>query len=65
MRIECFEHFECFEFLALGAFASGLGLNAFESFNSQYFFSKISWIGPWVSRFIDAKGIDVAQPIWQ
>ena len=29
MRIECFEHFERFEFLALGAFASGLGLNAF------------------------------------
>ena len=31
MRIECFEHFEHFKFLALGAFASGLGLNAFES----------------------------------
>ena len=31
MRIECFEHFDHFKFLALGAFASGLGLNAFES----------------------------------
>ena len=37
LRIDCFEHFEHFEhsehfeFLALGAFASGLGLNAFES----------------------------------
>jgi hypothetical protein len=32
--------------------------------NSQYFFVKISWIGRWISRMIDAKGIDVAQPIW-
>jgi hypothetical protein len=40
LRIECFEHFEhfehfeyfeYFEFLALGAIASSLGLNAFES----------------------------------
>ena len=31
LRIECFEHFEYFKFLALGAFTSGLGLNAFES----------------------------------
>ena len=28
---EHFEHFEHFDFLTLGAFASGLGLNAFES----------------------------------
>ena len=33
------------------------------STNSQYFFMKISWISPWVSR-IDAKGIDFAQPMW-
>ena len=32
--------------------------------NYQYFFVKISWIGPWVSRIEDAKGIDVAQPMW-
>ena len=31
LRIECFEHFEHFEFLVVGAFASGLGLNALES----------------------------------
>ena len=30
-HFEYFEHFEHFEFLALGAFASGLGLDAFES----------------------------------
>ena len=32
--------------------------------NSETFLVKISWIGPWVSGLIDAKGIDVAQPIW-
>ena len=36
----------------------------FKIANSQYFFVKIFWIGPWVSRIDDAKGIDVAQPIW-
>ena len=30
-QVEHFEHFKHFDFLALGAFASGLGLNAFES----------------------------------
>ena len=34
------------------------------SANSQYFSLKISWIGPWVIGLIDAKGIDVAQPMW-
>ena len=34
----------------------------FNSANSQYFFSKISWIG--LVELIDAKGIDVAQPLW-
>ena len=29
------------------------------------FFSKISWIGPWVIiGLIEAKSIDVAQPLW-
>ena len=31
---------------------------------SRKFFAKISWIGPWVSRLIDVKGIDLAQPIY-
>ena len=35
----------------------------FKIANFQNFFVKISWIGPWISRIIDAKGIDVAQPI--
>ena len=37
----------------------------FKIANSQYFFVKIFWIGPWVSRIDDAKGIDVAQPMWR
>ena len=28
------------------------------------FFAKILCIGPWLVGLIDAKGIDVAQPIW-
>ena len=32
--------------------------------NSQNVFVKILWIGPWSLELIDAKGIDVAQPIW-
>ena len=32
----------------------------FQMANSQNNFVKILWIGPWV----DAKGIDVDQPIW-
>ena len=32
--------------------------------NSQHFFIKISWIGPWIRELIDAKDIDMAQPIW-
>ena len=32
--------------------------------NYQYFFVKISWIDPWVSRVEDATGIDIAQPMW-
>ena len=36
----------------------------FNSINSQYFFVKMSWIGPWVHRKIDAKGNDVVLPIW-
>ena len=35
----------------------------FKIINSQNFFAKISQIGPWV-ELNDAKGIDVAQPIW-
>ena len=36
----------------------------FKITNSQKFFTKISQIGPWVSRIlIDVKGINVAQPI--
>ena len=35
----------------------------FKIANSQKFFAKISQIGPRVSRLIDAKSIDVAQPI--
>ena len=39
------------------------GRRSFSSFaNSEYFFSKISWIGSWVSRIDWCKGIDVAQP---
>ena len=42
-----------------------LNKSHFQGFvNSQYFFMKISWIGPWVSGLIDAKGIDFAQPMW-
>ena len=38
--------------------------NSFSSSTrSQYFFMKMSWIGPWVSRIDYAKGIGVAQPI--
>ena len=33
------------------------------SANSQYFFMKISWIGPCIIELNDAKGINVAQPI--
>ena len=36
----------------------------FNSANSQYFFLKILWIGPWLVGLIDAKGSDVAQPKW-
>jgi hypothetical protein len=36
----------------------------FKTTNSQYFFSKILWIGLGLVQLIDAKGIDVAQPIW-
>jgi hypothetical protein len=32
------------------------------SANSQYFLTKISWIG--LVELIDVKGIAVAQPIW-
>ena len=35
---------------------------SFQTANSQYFFTKILEIG--LVGFIDAKGIDVAQPIW-
>ena len=34
------------------------------SANSLYFLTKISWIGPWVSKKIDVKGNNMAQPIW-
>ena len=30
---------------------------------SQKIFVKISWIGPWVRGLIDAKGIDLSQPL--
>ena len=36
----------------------------FKIANSQKIFVKISWIGPGLVGLIDAKGIDVAQPIW-
>ena len=36
----------------------------FKIANSQTCFEKISQIGPWVSRIIYAKAINVAQPIW-
>ena len=35
---------------------------SFQTANSQYFVTKILEIG--LKGFIDAKGIDVAQPIW-
>ena len=36
----------------------------FKIANSQFFFAKISQIGPWVVGLIDTKAINVAQPIW-
>ena len=36
----------------------------FKSANSQYIFTKISVIGPWLVEQIDAKGKNVAQAIW-
>ena len=36
----------------------------FKIANSQKIFAKISQIGPWVVGLIDAKDIDVAQPLW-
>ena len=36
----------------------------FKIANSQNFFAKISQIGPYLVGLIDAKAINVAQPIW-
>ena len=39
-----------------------LNKSHFQGFvNSQYFFMKISWIGPWLVELIDAKGIGLSQ----
>ena len=32
--------------------------------NSQYFFQKFHGLVLWLVELIDAKGIDVAQPMW-
>ena len=36
----------------------------FKTDNSQYFFQKFHGLVLWLVGLIDAKGIDVAQPIW-